>query len=185
MYIFEETHIKFLTFYYFLILASCVWPVLPRNVAALRKSKPCLNAYHCTVFWRNFVMMMMMKLVKLWPLNEHHIMCFLSHISNNCIIRNNPQKIEKTLMSNVISRESPWGGDHRGIHVYSGIQFWVSIGSIYVTLIMAEDALKRWFLSLIFLVLCISKSFLIKTENCFADSGGGDSGGGGKITMFN
>ena len=32
---------------------------------------------------------------------------------------------------------------------------------IYVTLIMAQDAPKRRFLSLIFLVLCISKSFLI------------------------
>ena len=140
--------------------------------SSIEKKQTTLNAYHPTDFWRNFVMMMMMmKLVKLWPLHEHHIMCFLSHISNNCIIRNNPQKIEKTLMSNVISRESPWGGDYRGTHVYSGIQFWVSIGSIYVTLIMAQDALKRRFLSLIFLVLCISKSFLIRTENWFADSG--------------
>ena len=38
---------------------------------------------------------------------------------------------------------------------------------------MAQDAPKHWFLSLIhvFLVLCISKSFLIRTENWFADSG--------------
>ena len=33
---------------------------------------------------------------------------------------------------------------------------------LYVTLIMAKDAPKRRFLSLVFLVLCISKSFLIR-----------------------
>ena len=33
---------------------------------------------------------------------------------------------------------------------------------LYVTLIMAQDAPKRRFLSLVFLVLCISKSFLIR-----------------------
>ena len=64
-----------------------------------KKKKNALNGYHCTDFWRTFD--------ELWLLNEYRTRCFLLHISNNCIIRNNHKKFEKNLTSSVMSRESP------------------------------------------------------------------------------
>lgn len=74
-----------------LMLTPCVWPLIPRKVVAFRKRKTSLMAgYHCTDFWRAFY--------ELWLLNEHRTICFLSYVSNNCIIRNK-QKNWKNLTS--------------------------------------------------------------------------------------
>ena len=62
----------------FLTFAPCVWPLIPRNVAAFKKRKMhAVNGYQCMDFWRAFD--------KLWPSTVPYV--FLSHIANNCIIR--------------------------------------------------------------------------------------------------
>ena len=53
----------------------------------IQKKKNTLNGYHYTNLWRNFD--------ELWLLNEYGTIHFLSHIFNNCIIRNNQKKMWK------------------------------------------------------------------------------------------
>ena len=61
----------------------------------------CMHYYNCTDFWSTFD--------EFWLLNEHHTICFLSRISDNCIIRNKHKRFEKNLHSSAtrISRKPP------------------------------------------------------------------------------
>ena len=108
MYIFAKKHISFKTmlciYRDILILNSCVWLLIPRNVASFRKRNTlnaCMRYYNCTDFWSTFD--------EFWLLNEHHTICFLSHISDDCIIRNKHKRFEKNLHSSAtrISRKPP------------------------------------------------------------------------------
>ena len=56
--------------------------------SSIQKNKNALTGHHSTDFWRTFD--------EFWPLNEHRAICLLSHISNNCIIRNSHKESFKT-----------------------------------------------------------------------------------------
>jgi len=77
----------------------CLATDIPKRsgIKKKQKNKKTIYGYHCTDFWRTFD--------ELWLLNEHRIICFLSHISLH--YQEQPQKIWKNLMSSVIPRESP------------------------------------------------------------------------------
>ena len=78
----------------------CLATDIPKRSGTQKKKNNALNGNHCTDFW--------LTLDELWPLNEHRTICFLLHISNNCIIKKDYKTFQQNLTSSVTSSESSY-----------------------------------------------------------------------------